>query len=101
MAAVLKEKLPSKGMTYPEAVTPEIDLNLLLNIATVTDRYSKDAIGLLVSVSEVFEISAYRTGAKNYFNHALRALQDEGFITRTPFTLALTPAGFNYIHGIQ
>lgn len=100
MAVQIKEEFPSEGMTYPHTATPRIDRSLLFNIVTVTNRYRKDAIGLVVSISEVFEISAYRSGMSNLFNHALSALQDEGFITRTPFTVALTPAGFDYIHGI-
>lgn len=100
MSAQLIEDYPGNGMTYQQFETVQVDRNLLFNIVEVTNRYSKDAIGLRVSLSEFFEISMYCFGTKNFFNHAVSALEDEGFITRTAFTVTLTPAGFDYIYGI-
>lgn len=91
---------PGNGMTYQQFKRVEVDRNLLFNIVEVTNRYSKDAVGLCVPLSEVFSISMYRFGTNKFFNQALELLQDQGFITRTAFTVTLTPAGFDYIYGI-
>ncbi|WPD22864.1 MAG: hypothetical protein SD837_22105 [Candidatus Electrothrix scaldis] len=113
MALQITEGFPGNGMTH-HALTKKyskdipydrvekklVNRNLLFDIAAVTNRYSKDAIGLLVSRMEVFESSLYCCGTKKFFNDALVALKEEGFITLTPFTVALTPSGFDCIHDI-
>jgi hypothetical protein len=100
MALQMINDFPGNGMTYQQFKRVEVDRNLLFNIVEVTNRYSKDAVGLCVPLSEVFSISMYRFGTNKFFNQALELLQDQGFITRTAFTVTLTPAGFDYIYGI-
>jgi hypothetical protein len=88
---------PGKGMTFP-IEAQQVDKNLLFDIHTVTNRYKKDAIGLLVSRNEVFNLSLYRTCSSSFFNTALSTLHSKGLITLTPFTLALTQAGFDHLY---
>lgn len=98
MALQMKKEFPAQGKTYPVS---SIDCNLLIHILRVSRKYSNDPIGLFVPLSEVFQDSSYCGDVRSFFNHALLALQNEGFITRTAFSVALTSAGYDYIHGIQ
>ena len=88
------------GMSYTQPETQQVDQNLLFSILTVINRYKKDAVGLIVSRNEVFESSLYCTVTRSFFNRALSDLKDKGLITLTPFTVSLTPSGFNHIYGV-